>query len=434
MAVLPTPHRSRVPRTFQSFRTYNYRLYWIGLTVSLIGTWLQTVGQAWLVLDLTGSPFALGMVIALQFLPFLFLSLPAGAIVDRLPKRRLILMTQTCAMTQALVIGVLVATGTIELWHIYVLAGLLGLNNSIDNPARQAFLSELVSRDNLPNAVGLNSTLFNTARIVGPAIGGLVIAAVGVASCFLLNSLSFAAVLGCLLLMRPSELHAPAARRAGRLLAQIAEGLRFVRGHTEVLQPLLLLLVIGTFGYNFNVALPLLARYSLDASSVEFGLLTSAMGLGSLIGALIVATLQSTSWRRIAIAAAAFSVLLGGVAASGWYPATLVLLACLGLAGILFTTGVNTTLQLHAPGELRGRVMSLYIMVFAGSTPIGGAFTGALADRVGIQWTLGIEAAICGSAVIGLFLYRQFGRPVDSPAVAAGTIEAVGSAGGGRGR
>lgn len=408
----PLPFRPGVPRTFRALRGYNYRLYYSGLLISLIGTWMQTTAQAWLVLDLTDSPLALGSVIALQFLPYLLFSLPAGVIVDRFPKPRLILVTQSLAMVQALMLAALVFTGAVEIWHVYVLAGLLGLNNSIDNPARQSFLSELVRREDLPNAVALNSTLFNSARIVGPSVGGLLIAVAGVGACFLVNGLSYLAVLAGLLLMR-RDLLKPALTKRAPFLRQIGEGLGYVRRTPDLLLPLLLMTVIGMFGYNFTVVLPLLARYALDANPVEFGALTSAMGAGSLIGALVVATLQRTSWRVILWGAAGFSLLEAAVALSRWYVPTLVLLAVLGLCGIAFTTGINTTLQLSSTPEFRGRVMSLYVMVFGGSTPIGGLITGGLADRAGIQATLLLEAAICAAAVaaVAWWRHRHAGQP-----------------------
>lgn len=402
----PLPFRLGVPRTFQALRGYNYRLYYSGLLISLTGNWMQTTAQAWLVLDLTDSPLALGSVIALQFLPYLLFSLPAGVIVDRFPKQRLIVVTQALAMIQALVLAALVFTGAVEIWHVYVLAGLLGLNNSIDNPARQSFLSELVSREDLTNAVALNSTLFNSARIVGPSVGGLLIAVAGVGACFLVNGLSYLAVLAGLLLMR-RDLLRPAINKRAPFFRQIGEGLGYVRRTPDLLLPLLLMTVIGMFGYNFTVALPLLARYSLDANPVEFGAMTSAMGFGSLIGALVVATLQRTSWRVILWGAAGFSLLEAGVALSRWYVPTLLLLAFLGLCGIAFTTGINTTLQLNSTPEFRGRVMSLYVMVFGGSTPIGGLITGGLADRAGIQATLLLEATICAAAVAAVAWWRH---------------------------
>lgn len=412
---------AHIPRTFRSLRNYNYRLYWIGLLISLVGTWMQTVAQGWLVLDLTGSPLSLGTVTALQFLPVLVLSLPAGVLVDRVPKRRLIAFTQSAAMLQALALGLLVVTGQVQLWHVYLLALLLGCTTAFDNPARQAFVSELVAREDLPNAVGLNSTLFNGARIVGPALGGLVIATFGIGICFLGNAVSFLAVLAGLLLMRPEELRPARSVSRGRLLGQIADGLRFARHTRAVLLPMILMAVIGTFGYNFTVVLPLLARYALDTDALGFGALTSAMGLGSLIGALAVASLQRTSLRLILLAAAAFSALELAVAVSGSYPLTTLLLVVLGLASIFFSTGVNTTLQLHTPEHLRGRVMSLFTLLFLGSTPLGGLVTGALADRLGIQATLATEALLCGLAVLAVtWIARSEPRLAASEACAAG--------------
>jgi MFS family permease len=413
----PTP---ALPGTFRSLRIHNYRLYWLGLLVSLVGTWMQSVAQAWLVLDLTGSPLALGTVTALQFLPVLFLSLPAGVIVDRVPKQRLILVTQSVQMLQALALGLLVVTGQVQLWHVYALAMLLGLTNAFDNPARQAFVSELVGPDDLPNAVGLNSTLFNGARILGPALGGVLIALVGVGPCFLGNAASFLAVLASLLAMRRSELRPARPPRNGRLLSQVAEGLRFASSTPVVRLPLLLLAVVGTLGYNFTVTLPLLARYALGSDALGFGGLTSAIGLGSLVGALIVASVQRTSIRAILLGAATFALLLLAVAASPWYPLTLGLLMALGLASIAYSTGTNTTLQLNTPPELRGRVMSLFTLLFIGSTPLGGLATGALADALGIRVALGLEALVCLAGVVAVAaLARRATEAVAAPAASS---------------
>ncbi len=249
--------------TFQSLRNYNFRLFWLGQLVSLVGTWMQIVGQSWLVLELSGSPLALGTMAALQFLPISALTLFAGVLVDRVSKRRLLLLTQSVALTQALLLAVLVYTGLARLWHVYLLAATLGVVNAVEHPARQAFVVELVGRDDLPNAVALNSTLFNGARVLGPAIGGVVIARLGLAYCFLLNAASFLAVLGGLLAMRRQQLLAPAPHARGRVLGELRAGLSFSLHTPPVLLAIALVGVFGTFGYNFTVGLPLLAHDAL---------------------------------------------------------------------------------------------------------------------------------------------------------------------------
>jgi len=392
---------------FRSLRNYNFRLFWGGQLISQTGTWMQSVGQAWLVLDLSHSPLALGTVTALQTLPVLLFVLFAGVFVDRFPKRRLLLITQTTAMLQALLLAVLVSTGAVQLWHVYLLAFLLGAVNALDNPTRQSFVIEMVGREDLVNAVALNSMLMNSARIVGPAVGGLLIAWVGVAGCFYLNAGSFLAVLAGLLLMKPHLLRTSPRKPSGHVLGQLAEGLGYAVRTPTVFLIVILMGALGTFGYNFNTTLPLLARDALNADSAAFGALLSAMGVGSLIAALVVATAKEATVQRLFWGAAAFTVAIAAIAISRWYPVTLALMVPLGLASISFTTSANSRLQLTVPDALRGRVMSIYTLLFMGTTPIGGLFTGFLAEHLGIQWTLGIEASICGLGVAAGLLYYQ---------------------------
>jgi MFS family permease len=391
--------------TFRSLRNYNYRLFFFGQMISLTGTWMQTIGQAWLVLDLTHSPLALGTVTMLQFLPVSLLVLFGGVIADKVPKRRLLVLTQTAAMTQALVLAFLTWSGLIALWQIYVLAAMLGLTNALDNPTRQAFVAEMVGRDDIMNAVALNSSLFNSARLIGPALGGVIIAVVGVATAFFINGVSFIAVIIGLLMMKPGLLY-PAPRSGnGRLLKQLAEGLRYSLRTPSILLILILMAAIGTFGYNFTVVLPLLARNVLHVGSIGFGAMTSAMGVGSLVAALALATLRKTSRRTLFIGATAFAILLAAVAASRSYALTLVLLVALGVASISFTATANSSLQISAPDHLRGRVMSLYMLLFAGTTPIGGQLTGIMAEHIGVRPTVAIEAAICAVGIAAALAY-----------------------------
>ena len=422
-----------VPRTFQSLRNYNFRLFWFGQLMSLIGTWMQTVGQAWLVLELTQSPLALGTVTALQFLPVLVLTLFAGVIVDRLPKRRLLLVTQSAALVQALALALLVSSGLVQLWHVYLLAALLGLVNAFDNPTRQAFIIEMVGREDLVNAVALNSTLFNGARVVGPALGGIVIASVGLAVCFYVNALSFLAMLAGLLLMREGLLRAPPRRPAGRVLSQLVEGISYAVRTPAVLLIVILMGTLGTFGYNFTVVLPLLARNVLGVGAEGFGALTSAMGAGSLAAALVLATLRRTSRRTLFLGAASFTLLLAVLAGSRWYAVSLVVMVLLGIAGLAFTATANALLQLSVPDVLRGRILSLYTLLFLGSTPIGGLVTGFLADRWGIQMALGLESLVCAVGVIGGLSYYLAIRRQAAPVGAAGAVEEAGEFGGGQG-
>ena len=403
----------RLTDTFRAFRHRNYRLFYLGQTISLSGTWMQTIAQAWLVLQLTGSKVALGTVVTLQFLPITVFALFGGVIADRVPKRNFVIGTQTLAMCQAAALAVLVLTGHIQLWHVYLLALTLGLINAFDQPTRQAFVVEMVGREDLMNAVALNSGMFNGARLIGPAIGGFLIAAVGVEGAFLLNAVSFLPVIAGLLLMDVSELRTVNRRTAGPVgaLGELREGLSYAFTTPAVLLIVILVGIIGTFGYNFTVILPLVDRFLLDRGSVEFGFLTSAVGLGALISALFLASRRAATKRTLFLGAVAFAVLLGAVALSRWYYLTLLLLIFLGAASIAFTATANTSLQISSPDYLRGRVMGLYQMLFVGSTPIGAFLTGLMAEHLGVAQAISIEAGLCmvgaGAGLLYYFSHRH---------------------------
>jgi MFS family permease len=394
-------------RALSAFRNLNYRLFYFGQVVSQSGTWMQRVAQSWLVLQLTDSPFALGTVTALQFIPMLVLSLFGGVIADRFRKRNILVVTQGIMATQAVVIAVLTSTGQIQLWHIYALAGMLGLANAFDSPTRQALVVELVGPKDVANAVALNSSLVNTARIAGPAIGGTIVATAGVAVCFWLNAVSFLAVIGALLAMRPSQFFDVAISRRGALLSQIGEGLSYAIRTRDVCLAVLVLGVLGTFGYNFNVFIPLLARYALDIGAVGYGILFSCLGVGSVIAAFGLAGRREASERTLLAGGAAFTILLFLVALSPWFLATAGLLALLGAAGIVFSTTANTRMQLAAPAELRGRVMSIYTLLLAGTTPIGSFVVGTLSEPLGISRALAICAGLCALGMGAGLLYAR---------------------------
>ncbi len=399
---------ARFRHGFQALEVRNYRLFWIGQLVSLSGSWMQTTAQAWLVLQLTRSPFALGLVTTLQFLPITLLSLVGGVLIDRLSKHRVVLLMQILGLFQAAIFGLLVASGAIQLWHVYVLAAAQGVINAIDNPARQAFVSELAGREHLVNAIALNSMLFNGARIIGPAIAGLVIAYAGIAPALFLNALSFVGVIAGLLLMDRGTFFIPPRRTAAPVGQQLVEGLRYVWRTPQVLLIMLVVAAIGTFGYNFSVSLPLLAGFVLHTDATGFGSLSAFLGAGSLLGALITAYAGNVSLRRLLLGSAAFSLLLAGVAFSTSFPLSAALLVALGFAGMIFATTANSLLQLTVPDELRGRVMSLYILLFAGSTPIGGFLIGSLSDVIGVSWTLLLCACLCLLGVIGATIYGRW--------------------------
>lgn len=398
-------------RAFVALRHRNFRLFWFGQMVSLIGTWMQTIGQAWLVLQLTNSAWQLGLVGALQFLPVLLFSIFGGVFADRWPKQRVLLCTQSAAMCQALILWVLIFTGTIQLWHLYVLALLLGMTNCLDMPTRQAFVVEMVGREDLPNAVALNSSLFNLARIVGPGIGGIIIAISGVTALFLLNGLSFIAVIVGLALINVHELHAQAAKHAGehqKTWQSLREGLVYVCRTPSILLVILVVGLISLFGINFNVVLPLFATDVLHSGPVGFGFLSAAFGLGSLISALWLAWGNSRpSIRHIVIGTLIFCVLLALFALSQIYSVSLVLIAMVGAAQITFATQANTTLQTVAPDHLRGRVMSVYMLFFAGSIPLGNLLVGWLSDLYGASIALLICAILSIIVAIAGWIWRR---------------------------
>lgn len=401
--------RPPLKQAFRALRNPNYRLFWFGQVISSVGSWMQIIAQSWLVLRLTNSPLALGIVTTCQTLPVLLLVLFGGVIADRVPKRRLLLITQTTMLLQATLLAVLTAGGWLQLGMLYALAAVLGTANALDNPARQAFVKELVGPDDVPNAVALNSIIFNSARLIGPALGGITIAAIGVQGCFALNAVSFLAVLGGLLLMRPERFYDVPSPPRGRMLAQIAEGLRYAVRTPDIALPLLLMAVIGTFGYNFQIVLPLIAQFVLHASSVGFGVLTSAMAVGSLIAALGIAYSGRVTQRTLLTGAAGFSALLFCLSITHLWPMTLAVLVALGVFSIVFTTTANSRLQIVAPPHLRGRVMSLYMLLFMGSTPIGSLVIGTLAERQGVRLAIAEVAIACmlGTVTGLLYSYRQ---------------------------
>ena len=390
-----------------AFRHRDFRLFWGGQLVSLIGTWMQSVGQSWLVLELTGSPLQLGIVNALQFTPILLLSPVGGALSDRLGKRRILLVTQAAMMVQALVLALLVRGGHVQYWHVALLAAIYGLGRAVDIPARQAFITDLVGRPDLPNAVALNSVVFNGARIVGPSVAGLLIARYDVAMAFFLNAASFVAVLAALLAMRTEGLPDP----AGKL--GIRQGLIGAVNYAATTPPvgfiLTLLVVVSLLGLNFNVVVPLIARDVLHQGAQGFGLLMSALGAGAVVGAGALALLRRDR-PPLAFLAASAAILCAGVAALGLvthFGAAMGVLAVLGGLQIYFTTSCNTTLQLTTPPALRGRVMGLYAMAFAGVTPFGSLLVGTLAEHLGVRAACAVGGSLGVIAVGALVLVER---------------------------
>jgi MFS family permease len=405
-------HGARPPlsRTFLALKNPNYRLFWFGQIVSLTGTWMQNIALAWLVLRVTNSPFALGTVTTIQFAPILLFSLFGGVIADRFPKYRLLVCTQTVMMLQAAILGLLTTLGQDRLVFIYILAAVQGCANALDNPARQAFLVEMVGTQDLPNAVALNSSQFQLSRLLGPALGGVAIATIGTADCFYLNAISFLAVIGGLLAMNPSRFFAAPPARRGKMLSQVGEGLRYAVTTPEIALVVLTVGILGTFGYNFSVFWPLVARYVLHTGAVGFGVLSSTVAIGSLVATLGIAYSGLATRRALLLGAAGFSVLLLGVAVSHWWLVTIPLLLALGFASSVFTATSNSRLQLVTPAHLRGRVMSIYTLLFMGSTPIGSLIVGTLAQHQSVSLTIAEMAAVCMLGAVAAFVYVRRNR------------------------
>lgn len=398
----------QISNGFRAFRVRNYRLFWIGQLISFCGTWMQTTAQAWVVYDITKSPFSLGLVSTLQFLPIMLLTLFGGVIADRVPKRKIIILTQILALIQAAIFGLLVATGWVQIWHVYILATIQGMINAIDNPVRQSFAAELVSSADRPSAIALNSVLFNTARVLGPAIAGILIASVGAAIALFLNAASFLAVISAALLMNPAEfIVKQTTRRNEAPIGQLVEGLKYARNTPVILVPLIIIAAVGTFGYNFSVVLPLVGGFVLHTDAAGFGALSSAFGAGSLIGALLNTLNGKGSLRRLMFGSIGFSLLLAVLPFSTDLRLSMGLLVLQGLCGVTFTTAASTLIQTTVPDQLRGRITSLYFLLFAGSTPIGALVIGSLSDLLNVPDALLICGILCLVGIAISAIYRQ---------------------------
>ena len=403
-------------KTFSSLSNRNFRLFWSGQLVSQVGTWMQNVGQAWLVLQITHSPIALGTVTALQTLPILFVVLFAGVVVDRLPKRRILYVTQTISLLQAGLLAALTATGQVQVWHVFLLALLLGLVNAFDQPTRQAFVVELVGREHIVNAVGLNAAQYSTARLVGPALAGLTIAAFGIAACFLLNAISFLAVLISLTFLRSAEFRrAQAPRSRVAVLSELREGVRFLLSKRELTIAIIVLLGNGAFVYSTSTIIPLIAEDALHVGASEFGLLVSAVGVGSLFAALMIASRARATEKTFLIAAGCFGVLYLSLAVVPWFLLAFVVLVLVGAAIQVFGTSVNSLLQLNSPDHLRGRVMSVFTLLTNGIQPAGSLLNGVVTAAAGVRLTLAVEACICLTALLAALVYRA--RTAGDPVV-----------------
>ena len=380
---MPDAPPSSLPAALRAFAHRDFRLFFAGQLVSLVGTWMQSVAQSWLVLELTNSPFRLGLVGTLQFAPVLVLSFFAGAMADRLPKRRLLVATQSVMCALALVLAALVHRGHVQYWHVALMAAIYGVANTVDMPTRQAFIVEMVGRDSLRSAIALNSAMFNAARVIGPALAGLVIARWGTALAFFFNGVSFLAVIAALM-----ALHAQGMPRAnsGRAMRQeIAEGLWYALRTPRIALVMSLVMAVSAFFFNYNTLVPLLARDILHQDAHGFGLLMTAVGVGAVAGAVALASLgaERPPTNVLIAAALALGVATMLMASVGRFGVAVAVLVVMGFCGMLFMTGANTTVQLTVPDELRGRVMSLHTLMFAGMTPFGAFLVGSVVEGFG---------------------------------------------------
>jgi MFS family permease len=403
-----------VSRTFYSLRYFNYRLWFVGALVANIGTWMQRVAQDWLVLAILpeGSGFAVGIVTGLQFLPMLVLSPYAGLLADRLNRRKMLIATQGSMGVLAAGLGVLVLTETAQLWHVYVFALLLGVVAALDSPVRQTFVAEMVPTADLPNAVGLNSTSFNAARLIGPGVAGLLIAAVGPGWIFIINAVSFAATIFSLTLMRTRELNQLPHARRGK--GQVREGIAYVRRRSDIITILVVVGVVGAFGLNFQLTSAVMAREAFGLGAGQYGVLGSILAIGSLSGALMAARRRNPRVGLVIAAALAFGVTMGVQALMPTYELYALLCIPVGFFSLTMMTAANTTVQMSTEPAMRGRVMSLYMMVFLGTTPLGAPIVGWVAEAFGPRWSVGIGAiaSILVAVVAALWAKRSWGVEV----------------------
>lgn len=394
--------------TFASLSIYNYRVYAVGALISNTGTWMGRVAQDWLVLTQlapctsVSPPVALGIVTGLQFAPLALFAPVAGMLADRFPKRRILFATQSAMALTSLLTGVLVVTGAVQLWHVYLLAFIQGVSVALDNPARQTFVSEMVPHESLSNAVGLNSASFNAARLIGPGLAGLVIAAFDTGPAFFLNTLSFVAVLLALSRMRPGELNITP-RSGGK--GQIRAGLSYVRGRPDIILIMLLVFVLGTFGMNFQMTTALMATAVFHQGPGAYGLLGSIMAVGSLSAALLSARRPNPRLRILLVAYAAFAVASAAAAMAPTYIWFAVLLVPVGLTALTVLTTANSMIQLSVDPLMRGRVMALYMAVFMGGTPLGAPLIGWIGSAWGARWTIGVGSVATGVAILVAMLY-----------------------------
>jgi MFS family permease len=407
--------RSHVRRAFAPLSIPNYRRFFVGQVFARCGSWVQAVAEIWLVFSLTGSGVSLGLTTALQFAPMLVLGAWAGVWADRVSKRRILLAAQGWMVAPALALLVLTATGAVELWMVYALVLARGLGHAVDTPVRQSFVIEVVGRDSLAAAVSLNSAVVSTARLVGPAVAGGLIAGAGIAPCFAVSCAAFLVAVGALLALDPSALQR--GPLAGRHPGQLREGLSQVRSNPALRVPLMAMAVVGTLAFNFQVVLPLMARYAFHGGAGTYGALAGAMGAGAILGAVTTAGRGNPSLTGLGAIALAFGVLLAAIAAAPTLGLALAALVLMGAAAISFTATTNSLLQLAAPTEMRGRVMALWSVVYLGSTPVGGPIVGWVSELAGPRagLALGAVAALAtGAGLLVAAVRRQRARELSA--------------------
>jgi MFS family permease len=385
----------------------NFRIYFVSACIAQCGGWLLRTAQAWLVLDLTGNPAALALVTIAQALPVTILTLFAGILIDRTQSRKLLVFVQVVISLETAVMAVLVLTQTIQYWHVLALAVLLGVASAVDFPTRATIISELVEPVHVPNGVALNSAMNSAARIIGPGLGGLMISVWGSGLCFAITALVYAITTVGLLVLRGEQFHPKRLAHRAAVLGQLKEGLRYSFSTPLLAVNMLLAGFYGTFAYNWALVLPLLARFALNAGSEGFGALNMAMGVGSTIGAFLLATQVRASLRLLLISAVSFGSAMLVLSAAPNLPVALVVLVGTGVLSVLFNATNNTLLQVEAREDVRGRVLSLYTFLMIGSTPVGGAITGFVANELSVRYALQINASVC---LIGLLVSVLFLR------------------------
>lgn len=411
--------RQRFDATFRALQiSRNYRLYTAGQGVSLAGTWMQTVGLGLLVLQLTGSGTSVGLVTAAQYIPVLLLAPLGGVLTDRVDTRKLLLCTQAATGVLALTLGLLTISGNVRLWMVYVIASGAGMLQVVDNPARQLFALQLVGPEHLTNAITLNTVNMNLARIIGPAIGAAISSTLGVGPCFLVNAGTFLVVIVALLAMRASEFYPKV--RSPRAKGQVREGLRYVNRTPGLRTPLIMMALIGTLAYEFQVSLLLAAKYTFHGDGGTYGLMMSAMGVGAVVGGLVTASRERHGLSTLNSTSVAFGVLMLAVSVAPSLPLAVVALVLLGAVNISFISRANATLQLAADPAMRGRVMALWTVAFMGSTPVGGPIVGWIGEHIGPRWALATGGMAClAAATYGLRQQRQATQAANEPWVAA---------------